>query len=249
VNQNLATYSRTDVVEHYATFNGLLPPEKHVLSKYLSANKDIFDIGVGGGRTTPYLMNGAKSYIGADYSTEMVVACQKRYPSSNFVVADATDLSQFLDHSFDFIIFSFNGIDTIIDDQKRIQALCELRRVMREDGILVISSHNARNLVHHPRLSGLSLFNKVSKIGQSLAHNTLPRAASLLRSGAFFRGQGNIKDPAHGGLIVYVSTPATIAAAAAAAGLKVIDIVSAFHPRRIPDIMNPWHTYVLKRNR
>jgi len=52
-------------------------------------------------------------YIGVDYSAEMIAACCQKFPDLVWQVADARNLEQFADNYFDFILFSFNGIDYI----------------------------------------------------------------------------------------------------------------------------------------
>ena len=52
------------------------------------------------------------------------------------------------DASFDFVLFSYNGIDTMPHTQ-RLQVLAEVRRVLRDDGWFAFSSHSIefRNIV------------------------------------------------------------------------------------------------------
>ncbi len=45
------------------------------------------------------------------------------------------------DNSFDFVLFSFNGMDSF-SHKDRIAALGEIRRVLRNDGIFYFLSHN-----------------------------------------------------------------------------------------------------------
>src|SRR5690606_12109488 len=105
------------------------------------AGKRILDIGVGGGRTTPYLLDVSRDYIGVDYAPKMIKKCRAQYPSVTFEVCDARDLSHFGPASFDLIFFSFNGID-YVDHADRIKILCEVRRVLTDQGAFVFSAHN-----------------------------------------------------------------------------------------------------------
>ena len=68
-----------------------------------------------------------------------------------------------------------------------------------------------------------------------------------LTSGAYAKGYGFLLDPVHGGLYIHVSTPASIARDAAAAGLRIVDVVDGFHPKVVPQSLNPWHTYVMRK--
>ena len=72
---------------------------------------------------------------------EMVKACQKWHSSLNFLHGDASDMHMFDEASFDFIIFSFNGIDCM-SHEKRIKTLKEIYRILKKNGIFAFSSHN-----------------------------------------------------------------------------------------------------------
>lgn len=246
INNNNKIYGQNDVVEHYATATGLMPPERYLLRKYVQPHSDILDIGVGGGRTTPYLASNAKSYLGIDYSQAMVDACKQRFPDQDFAWGDATDLSSIADDHFDFTLFSFNGIDSIPSDEGRIAALREIRRVTRPGGHIMISSHNARQLMFFPQLEGAGLLRGAWRVVYGLARS--PQIAwRNISSGVFGKGAGYISDPVHGGLFNHASTPASIARDCAEAGLEIVEQVGAHHPLKLPTFFNNWTTYLLKR--
>ncbi len=242
---NLDAYGKGDVVAHYEQAEGLMPPERYLFGKYAKPGLDILDIGVGGGRTTPFLAKDARSYLGIDYAEAMVEACKRRFPTQAFAWGDATDLRDIADGSFDFTVFSFNGIDSMPTNEGRIAALREMRRVTRPDGFIMISSHNARQLMSFPQLEGADPLRAMWRFGYSLVRS--PGIAwRNLTSGAFGKGHGYIADPVHGGLFNHASTPASIARDCAEAGLVIVEQVGAHHPLKLPAFVNNWTTYVLK---
>ncbi|MEM1255716.1 MAG: class I SAM-dependent methyltransferase [Cyanobacteria bacterium P01_H01_bin.21] len=104
--RNATTYAAADIVNYYAQLNRLQPAESALLERLrdqLPAMK-MLDIGVGGGRTAQHFAPLVKQYVGIDYSSEMVTACQKRFRKldhpMSFEVGDARNLSQFDDNSF-----------------------------------------------------------------------------------------------------------------------------------------------------
>lgn len=245
---NLNLYNKADVVAFYARAAELMPPERHVFSHHLKDGMDVLDVGVGGGRTTAFLAPRAGRYLGIDYAAGMVAACRAKFPGTEFAEADATDLAFIPDNSFDFTVFSLNGIDCIPTDTGRIACLKELRRVTRADGVIVASSHNARVLGVYPQLAGVGPLKKAWRLLRSLVVS--PRLAlRTLRSGAFAKGFGFITDPVHGGLRIHVSTPASFARDAAAAELEIVEVVAGHFPRRVPELLNPWNTFVMRRAR
>jgi|AGTN01.2.fsa_nt_gi Methylase involved in ubiquinone/menaquinone biosynthesis len=100
----------------------------------------MLDIGIGGGRTTHYFSDLVDEYIGIDYSSGMVEACKKKF-DKRMEVCDVRDLGRFEDSYFDFVMFSFNGLDTL-SHEDRLKSLKEIRRVLKDNGFLFFSSHN-----------------------------------------------------------------------------------------------------------
>ena len=151
VDSNYQAYISREIVHHYSQLRQLQPAEQTILDflrhECSLSNMKMLDIGVGGGRTTEYFSSIVQEYMGIDYSEEMIAACQKRFPSQSniFQVVDARDMSQFPDNSFDFILFSFNGLD-VISHLDRLQVFQEVRRVGKSGGYFCFSSHNLQAL-------------------------------------------------------------------------------------------------------
>ncbi len=149
---NKTTYSRADVVKYYQNKEPLLKTEE-VLFEKLSATLSksvVLDIGIGGGRTTKHLLPMCKEYIGVDYVPEFAEATAKKYPNAKIICSDATDLKEFEAESVDFVFFSYNGIDSITNEQ-RLLVFSEANRVLRKGGTLMFSTHN-RDYVNFDKL-------------------------------------------------------------------------------------------------
>jgi len=152
---NHQVYIARDIVQHYRQLNQLQPAEQSILDLFGDewSKMKMLDVGVGGGRTTQHFSGVVQEYVGIDYSDEMIAACQKRFPTSSqsssqsrvFEVVDARDMSQFADNSFDFILFSFNGIDSL-SHQDRLQVFQEVNRVGKTGGYFFFSSHSLQGL-------------------------------------------------------------------------------------------------------
>ena len=144
-NQN--AYAALSLVRHYAQLGALQPAEQTVLNLLHDRlpGMKMLDIGVGGGRTTKHFAAIVADYIGIDYSAGMIAACQKRFATTAqatvFEVCDARDLSRFQDNAFDFILFSFNGIDSL-SHVDRLKVFQEVSRVGKPGGYFCFSSHN-----------------------------------------------------------------------------------------------------------
>lgn len=145
--RNHRTYNSPDVVFIYARRRGLQPPESSVYTLLRPRLKQMamLDIGVGGGRTTEHFLDQVSEYIAIDYCPRMVHASRRRFPAQNgaFQVGDVRAMTAFPSARFDFVLYSYNGID-YMGHRDRLRALGEIRRVMRSGGSFCFSSHNLR---------------------------------------------------------------------------------------------------------
>lgn len=143
------TFERTDVVEYYEKYPAeLQPPEHAFLNRFGDRlhSMAMLDIGVGAGRTVSYFAPRVKSYIGIDYSRGMIEACERKFahePNWRFAYGDARDLREFGEQSFDFVLFSFNGLD-YVSHEDRFVVLSEIARVCKPGALFMFSTHNLR---------------------------------------------------------------------------------------------------------
>lgn len=111
----------------------------HFASRYIF-DKYVLDAGCGAGQGAAYLsQSGARYVVGIDVSPEAIVYARKLFPENNlsFVVMDALCLG-FPDCTFDVV----TSIEVIEHLQKPEQYVSEIRRVLKDEGILVLSTPN-----------------------------------------------------------------------------------------------------------
>jgi SAM-dependent methyltransferase len=139
---NRSAYEKPEVAEKYAITH-LQNAEAIILARHADKvlGKRVLDLGCGGGRTAFFLSQLTEQYVGVDYSRQMIAVCSERFPGRAFHVCDVRDLSRFADGTFDFVLFSFNGLD-YVDHEGRLRGLSEIRRIMNDSGLFVFSSHN-----------------------------------------------------------------------------------------------------------
>lgn len=216
MDSNATAYSTSHVVADFAQRDALFPAELAAFGEvWREARGDVFDVGVGGGRTTRYLRGPARSYRAIDFQPLMVAACRRNFPGVDVRPGDARSLRGHADGSYDLVVFSFNGIDYVTpEDRARVRA--EALRVLRPGGAFVFSSHNLASL-SRDRLSSLALprvqvtWNPLrlaargARASAALARRLRNRArlAPMERSGD---GWAVVNDPAydHALLTVYV---------------------------------------------
>jgi ubiquinone/menaquinone biosynthesis C-methylase UbiE len=143
---NQQAYSTPGIVRYYQQIKALQPAEQMILDRLAPQLGDfaMLDMGVGAGRTTRHFGPRVAQYTGIDHSAAMIAACQQAFPETpqcRFLVVDARDMSCFGDATFDFVLFSFNGID-YGDDADRRRILNEVYRVCKPGALFCFSSHN-----------------------------------------------------------------------------------------------------------
>jgi SAM-dependent methyltransferase len=104
-------------------------------------NQPILDLGVGAGRTVPFLRALTADYTAIDFVPAMVELARKRYGGIDVQVGDARDLSRFSDERFTMVNFSYMGIDSV-DHEGRRDVLREALRVLRRGGVFWFSTLN-----------------------------------------------------------------------------------------------------------
>lgn len=242
----------------------ITPCERMLFSAYIRPGMAILDIGVGGGRTSQYLARNACRYVDVDCAPEMVRICRRKYPQWEYSEASATDLSGLQSESFDVVVLSYNVLDDLIPDESRWRWLQECHRVLREDRILIVSSHNPRAVLVRtdqetaelrPPAPSSRVFGRI----ETAFHNVLKRSikvftsarASLRRrfsygtKSPFWRGEGYIIDAEN--LMIHSWTPKKAIAELARFDFRFITLQGGDCPRKSYSLITGWYYYVFRK--
>lgn len=149
---NLETFA-SPVEEKTYNHYVLKGEEKILFAKYfIKKGTKILDIGCGYGRTTRPLHEMGFNVVGIDIVSRMIETAKKENPEIDFRLMNAAELN-FPDKTFDYVLFSFNGLDYLYPGVRREKALAEIRRVLKPGGTFILSSHNKMCL-----FTGFSLY-------------------------------------------------------------------------------------------
>lgn len=134
----------------------LMPAERAVLGRLVRRmpEVDMLDLGVGTGRTGWTFAPLVRRYVGVDYSPRMIAAAEERLggePGVELMLGDARDLAA-VDGEFDFVLFSFNGIDAV-SAADRLRVLDGVRARLRPGGLFLFSTHSLGALPFDTRRS------------------------------------------------------------------------------------------------
>jgi SAM-dependent methyltransferase len=102
------------------------------------AGRRVLDAGCGTGRASVWLAEQGAEVVGVDISPEMLRVAREDVPAGSFHVGDLADPLPFEDGSFDVVVSSL--VMHYLRDW--VPTLRELRRVLRPDGVVVMSTHH-----------------------------------------------------------------------------------------------------------
>jgi SAM-dependent methyltransferase len=240
VDINIVRFRDIGVVADYANAKGLRDCEPFLFATYIAPDSDILDIGVGAGRTAAFLAPLARSYLGIDYSEEMIEAARRNFPQYQFAVMDAADMSSLVSESFDVIVFSFNGLSFLHPDSKRLLCIRECHRLLRQGGLFIFSIYNAYSLFVRPTRTSRSFVVTVKALSLALQDNA-NRLFRHLLARAFWLGRGYRRTSVHGGLTVFAASVSFVRAELDAAGFNFIANYVERHPHRMSRFLTRWN--------
>lgn len=243
---NQRAYDSSIAINAYSRGDRLMAAEAAVISR-LSAElrgRRLLDLGVGGGRTARALVDISHDYTGVDYSPRLVETARLRTGISTIYCCDARDMrSFFADASFDFVLFSFNGID-YMPHNARMAALAEIARVLKPGGWFFFSSHNRAALGSRPlEVSPAALKEVLKKL------ILLPRRWRLRRLEMQTNEYAILNDSGlHYSLLTYYIDIAAQIAQLTAAGFTAIEAYDVNGVRVTEDNTSPFVHYLARRN-
>ena len=146
---NAELWARGEAVDLYA--NQLLRPVEQILldTHRQALSGRVLELGCGGGRITGHLGEISGDVHGIDISEAMVEHCRRTYPKLRFSVGDLREIAAIADGPYDGIVAGFNVLDVLGDDERR-RVLSDIRGLLADDGVLIMSSHN-RDYITTPR--------------------------------------------------------------------------------------------------
>ena len=129
---------------------GLWESERRMIAKYIPQQAPILDIGCGAGRTTFGLYEaGYRNITGCDLSASMIDAARRiareRDLPTPFDIVDATSMP-YENERFEGALFSGQGLMCIPGHERRLNALREVRRVLRPGGHFIFTTHDRDSL-------------------------------------------------------------------------------------------------------
>lgn len=146
------SYTMTWTGERFTpgSITGQLEPahwHRYAFARDLVIGKDVLDIASGEGYGSAYLSEHANSVKGVDISVEAINFAQKKYVKSNLEFrVGSCDKIPIPDQSVDTVV----SFETLEHHDQHEEMMCEIKRVLRPAGLLIISSPDRKNYTDIP---------------------------------------------------------------------------------------------------
>lgn len=114
-----------------------------LFDKYLSQNDKVLDLGCGNGRFYQVFKNKNVDYLGIDVSFKLIEIAKNNHPEGKFEVSS---IDYILSNSFDKV-YSIAVLHHIPSRELRLNFLKEIRRVLKDDGCLVLTVWNLKDKI------------------------------------------------------------------------------------------------------
>jgi 2-polyprenyl-3-methyl-5-hydroxy-6-metoxy-1,4-benzoquinol methylase len=204
--------SHTPELERLVTDTFTLTSVEHLhryaMATTICGGKDVLDIACGEGYGSNLLTKNAKSVIGVDISNEAIESAKSKYPRPNLKFLCGTADAIPLEASSIDVVVSF---ETLEHHDKHEEMLSEITRVLRANGVLIISTPdklfysdipNYKNAFHVKELyleEFRSLIDRYFKahqiLFQGLAYGTLVAPAEGWGTFSFYGGNYQNSQP------------------------------------------------------
>lgn len=127
-----------EIAEDFAKTRNEAWPEFGKFQKHVKSHFKVLDLGCGNGRLFEFLR--PIDYTGIDSSENLLKEAKKRYPDVSFVNGDMLEIP-LKDNEFD-MVFCIAALHHIPSKNLRKKAVSEIKRVLKKDGILILTIWN-----------------------------------------------------------------------------------------------------------
>lgn len=130
------------VADLFSSTREYLWEDMKALGMYAHSGDKVLDVGCGNGRLLELWKDEGVDYVGVDQSEALIAIAKKRHLDVPFFVAEIADLP-FDDDTFD-VLYCI-AVFCHIPPAAQQQALCEMKRVLKPGGKVVMTNWNAFN--------------------------------------------------------------------------------------------------------
>lgn len=136
------------IASHFDQTRSILWPEVEATSHYITPKSLVLDVGCGNGRLFPFVEKLGGLYLGFDSSEELIKISQQKYGKEYFFVGDILKIDQnshntyYIIHNTFNVIYCLAVIHHIPSHELRLQALKNLKSLLKPNSLLILSVWN-----------------------------------------------------------------------------------------------------------
>jgi len=120
---------------------GLFEEEKLLIKKYVKPSDRVLVVGCGTGREIFGLKKlGIKDIVGIDISPDMIREAKKLLPDTELIISNIVEFKS--KKNFDVVVFFNNIIEQIPSLSEKKKAILNAKRLLREGGKIILSTHS-----------------------------------------------------------------------------------------------------------
>lgn len=138
IQHNKKVYNR--IAKHFSDTRSWIWDDFVPLKQYVKEGDRVLDLACGNGRLYLLLKDLSISYLGVDYSEELLKQAREKFPELEFKYGEMTDIPV-EGREFD-VVFCLAAFHHLPDSTTRQKALREMRRVLKPGGRLVMINWN-----------------------------------------------------------------------------------------------------------
>ncbi len=141
-------YAQKENIKHYIkeVKKGLFKAEQALIEKYFTKKYKVLDLGCGTGREAFPLVRKGFRVTAIDITPRMIEVAKQISKNLklnvNFRIGDAENLKNFKNDSFGYSLIINQMIEHIPKRVNRIKTLKGVRRILKRNGILILSTHS-----------------------------------------------------------------------------------------------------------
>ncbi|OGZ19010.1 MAG: hypothetical protein A2175_01635 [Candidatus Nealsonbacteria bacterium RBG_13_42_11] len=128
------------IAEDFSNTRNFISDDIIMLGKYAKEGDKILDLGCGNGRLNEAFEGKKIEYTGVDNSEKMIEIAKKKYPPKKFLLNTNLNLP-FSNDYFDKV-YCLAVFHHIPSEEFRLQALNEIKRVLKPSGLLILTVWN-----------------------------------------------------------------------------------------------------------
>ena len=127
------------IADDFSRTRSYIGKEFELFTPYIKNNSTIVDLGCGNGRLANFIKDSKLpvKYMGIDNNENFLKIAKKKYPKEKFIIGDQLKIP--LEKETTDVLLNIRSFHHLPSKKMRLTALAEMKRILKKEGILIIS--------------------------------------------------------------------------------------------------------------